>query len=358
MINEERLNRIIVNMKEQRLSQILITSDTAFKYLIGMEIKPMERAAAILVKDNGDVHAYMNDLFCVEPIDGVKMHYYADSDDPYALIGRELAPGKLGIDDAWMAKHLLSLIAARPDVTPVRGSAPVDMARECKAADELDKLRHASAVNDKAVSFAIKTIAPDVDELTLADSIEEFFEQNGAASEGQFQICCFGTGAAEPHHEPEKGRFIREGECCLIDICAPIDGYWCDMTRTVFYKSVSDEHRKIYEVVKAAQQAGIDFVRPGIKMCDVDKTVRKVIEDAGYGEYFLTRTGHGIGMSVHEPPFADAKDQTIAKPGMVFSIEPGIYIKGDVGVRIEDLVIVTEDGCEVLTKYPKELIVV
>lgn len=164
--------------------------------------------------------------------------------------------------------------------------------------------------------------------------------------------------AAEPHHGAVAGEMLHEGDAVLFDLWAPINNYWCDMTRTVFYKSVSEEHRKVYEIVKQAQQAAIDFVKPGVKMSDIDAVARKVISDAGYGEYFLTRTGHGVGMTVHEPPEASPSCDLVAEVGMCFSIEPGIYLKDNVGVRIEDLVIVTEDGCEVLTKYPKDLQVV
>ena len=147
----------------------------------------------------------------------------------------------------------------------------------------------------------------------------------------------------------------RPGDSVLIDLVCPINDYWCDMTRTVFYRQVSEQHRRVYEVVRHAQQAGIDFVRPGVRMSQIDAAVRQVIVDAGYGAAFITRTGHGIGLMVHEPPDVSISCDVVAQEGMVFSIEPGIYLPGDTGVRIEDLVLVTADGCEVLTHYPKEL---
>lgn len=358
MMNQQRFQRVIENMKTCGLSQILVTADPAILYLIGREVKPMERAGAILIKESGEVHAFMNNLFCFEPEEGMIMHYYADGENVYKMIADELEPGKVGFDDKWPSKHTISVLNERDDIIPVRGSDPIDMAKALKDEEEKDRLRHAASINDKAVEFGINHISPDIDELELADMIEAFFEENGAVQDEQYQLVCFGAGAAEPHHVPEHGIKVKEGDSCLFDLWAPINGYWCDMTRTVFYKKVSDEHRKIYEIVKKAQQAGIDFVRAGVRMSDVDATVRKVIEDAGYGEYFTHRTGHGVGMTVHEPPEASPQSDIIAQPGMVFSIEPGIYIKGEVGVRIEDLVMVTEDGCEVLTHYPKDLIIV
>lgn len=358
MMNQSRFQRVLENMKECDLQQILVTYDPAIYYLIGRMIKPMERAGAILIKDDGEVHGFMNDLFCFEPEEGMIMHYYKDGENVYKMIADELKPGKVGFDDKWPSKHTIGVLSERNDIIPVHGSAPIDLAKSLKDEDEKELLRNAGRVNDMAVEFGINNIKEGRTELELADMIEDFFEANGAVQDEQYQLVCFGPGAAEPHHEPDNVSTVKEGDSVLFDLWAPVNGYWCDMTRTVFYKSVSEEHRKIYETVKAAQQAGIDFVKPGVKMSDIDAVVRKVITDAGYGEYFTHRTGHGVGMTVHEPPEASASCDLIAQPGMCFSIEPGIYIKGEVGVRIEDLVIVTEDGCEVLTKYPKDLQIV
>ena len=358
LINKQRLERVIANMKECGLSQILVSDDPSIYYLTGRLINPFERAVALLIRDNGEVHAFMNELFCFEPVEGMKMHYYKDGQNVYAMIAAELAPGKVGFDKNWASKHTISVLQERRDLIPVIGSDPVDLAKSIKDEREKELLRAAGRVNDQAVAFGISQIAPGVTEKALSDSIEAFFEEHGAVQDIQFQLVCYGANAAEPHHVSDETSKLKEGDAVLFDLWAPIDKYWCDMTRTVFYKSVSDEHRKVYEIVRAAQQAGIDFVKPGVRMCDVDATVRKVIADAGYGDKFITRTGHGVGMTVHEAPEASPSCQLIAKPGMVFSIEPGIYISGDVGVRIEDLVMVTEDGCEVLTKYPKELMVV
>ena len=358
MMNKQRFERVVENMKKTGLSQILVTDDPSIFYLTGRVVNPMERCGAILIKDSGEVHAFMNNLFCFEEMEGMIMHYYADGENPYALIAAELQPGKVGFDKNWTAKHTISVLQERDDLIPVLGSDCVDWCKSQKDEEERELLRQASRINDMAVEFGIKHIDPSLDEKQLSDMIEEFCEEHGAARDIQLQYVCYGKNAAEPHHGAVAGEMLKEGDAVLFDLWAPINNYWCDMTRTVFYKSVSEEHRKVYEIVKEAQQAAIDFVKPGVKMCDIDAVARKVITDAGYGDKFLTRTGHGVGMTVHEPPEASASCDLIAQPGMCFSIEPGIYLKDDVGVRIEDLVIVTEDGCEVLTKYPKDLQIV
>ena len=344
MMNKQRFERVVENMKKLELSQILVADDPSIFYLTGRIVNPMERCGAILIKDNGEVHAFMNNLFCFEPMDGMTMHYYADGENPYALIAAELKPGKVGFDKNWTAKHTISILQERDDLIPVLGSDCVDICKAHKDEEERELLR--GEFTYMAVEFGINHIDPSLDEKQLSDMIEEFFEEHGAERDIQLQYVCYGKNAAEPHHGAVAGETLKEGDAVIFDLWAPINNYWCDMTRTVFYKSVSDEHRKVYEI------------KPGVKMCDIDAVARKVISDAGYGDKFLTRTGHGVGMTVHEPPEASASCDLIAEPGMCFSIEPGIYLKDDVGVRIEDLVIVTEDGCEVLTKYPKDLQIV
>lgn len=358
MLDQQRVQNVISNMKTVGLKQILVGDDPSIFYLTGRFVNPMERCGAILIKDNGEIHAFMNNLFCFDPMDGMTMHYYADGENPYALIAKELEPGKVGFDKNWASKHTISVLQERDDLIPVIGSDCVDWCKARKDEKERELLRQAAHVNDMAVEFAINHIDPALDEKQLSDMIEEFFEEHGAVQDMQLQYVCYGKNAAEPHHGAVAGETLKEGDAVLFDLWAPINNYWCDMTRTVFYKSVTKEHRKVYEIVKKAQQAAIDFVKPGVKMSDIDAAARKVISDAGYGDKFLTRTGHGVGMTVHEPPEASASCDLIAEPGMCFSIEPGIYLKDDVGVRIEDLVIVTEDGCEVLTKYPKDLQIV
>ena len=142
---------------------------------------------------------------------------------------------------------------------------------------------------------------------------------------------------------------MRNGDSIVFDIFIPMPYYWCDMTRTVFFRSASDEARRVYETVRAANLAADAVIRPGAPMREFDHAAREVIEKAGYGPYFTHRLGHGIGLECHEPPDNSSVSEVIAEPGMVFSLEPGIYLPGKLGVRIEDLVLVTETGCEAVS---------
>ena len=142
----------------------------------------------------------------------------------------------------------------------------------------------------------------------------------------------------------------------ILDLGLNLDGAMSDMTRTVVLGKATDEMKRVYDLVKKANEAGRRAVRPGVPMCEIDRAARRVIEEGGYGPYFIHRTGHGIGLEVHEIPDVSATNQTVAQPGMIFSIEPGIYLPGRFGVRIEDLMLVTEDGGECLNALPRDLI--
>lgn len=171
------------------------------------------------------------------------------------------------------------------------------------------------------------------------------------------QLVCFGANAADPHHAPGHD-VVKSGDCVVFDIFTPIRRYWCDMTRTVYFKEAGEEERRIYALVKAANQAGIDAVRPGVPLRDIDRAARRVIEEGGYRPLLHPPAGprHRPGM-----PRAPGRQRRLgrdSRAGMVFSIEPGIYLPGRTGVRIEDLVLVTETGCEVLNAAPKDLRVV
>ena len=162
-------------------------------------------------------------------------------------------------------------------------------------------------------------------------------------------LICFGKNGAEPHHDSDATP-LAPGDTVIMDVGLIWKHYCSDMTRTVHFGDATDEQKRVLDIVTAANRAGIAACRPGVKLRDVDRAARKVIEDAGYGPFFNHRTGHGIGLDVHEFPDCSAISDIVARPGMVFSIEPGIYLPGRFGVRVEDLVAITEDGCEVLTE--------
>ena len=356
-MNTARLARVIERMKEEGLEQIVVSSTASVYYLTGLWIEPLERMLALYLNTDGTAVLYGNALFGMESQPGLEVCIHSDSDEPTAELAKHVRPGKLGIDKFWPSKFLIALMDARKDVTPVLGSAPVDGARMYKDADEIAAMRVASRINDGVVEKAIAAIHEGVREDEISTLVERLFKEAGADHSSEGQLVCFGPNGADPHHGPNS-TVIKDGDSVVLDIFIPIHRYWCDMTRTVFFRSASDEGRRVYEAVKNANLAAEAAIRPGVPMRDIDRAARKVIEDAGYGPYFTHRLGHGCGLECHEPPDNSSSSQAVAMPGMVFSVEPGIYLPGRLGVRIEDLVLVTEDGCEVLNAASKDFRIV
>ena len=354
IMNQDRLRRVIDNMHRQGLEQILVTATASVYYLTGVWVEPLERLLALYLDDTGRCVLFGNALFGLEEGDGLTVLTHTDSDDPVAQIAQTVRPGKLGIDKFWASRFLIGLMEQRRDITPVVGSAPVDDARMLKDAQEIEAMVAASRINDQVMAIASAAVKDGATEEELAALVERTFREKGADRSSEGQLVCFGPNGADPHHAP-NGTVITRGDTVVFDIFIPIHRYWCDMTRTFFFREASDEGRRVYEAVKAANLAAEALIRPGLPMRDFDRAARKVIEDAGYGPYFTHRLGHGAGLECHEPPDNSSANHTIAQPGMVFSVEPGIYLPGKLGVRIEDLVLVTEDGCRVLNAFSKEL---
>lgn len=351
-MNASRVTRVIENMRAEGLDQILVTAPSSVYYLTDHMIHPGERMLALYINSNGDTRVFANRLFALAGARDINLVEFDDTEDPVAILADTVKEGKIGIDKLWPSQFTIRLMQQKA-VTPVLGSGPVDLARMCKDAEELELMRKASLMNDEAIVRTIDQIREGMTELEL----EAAYIANAKEISGDISfnpITCFGPNCAEPHHDNDETA-LKYGDSIILDVGLLHNRYCSDMTRTVFFGSVTDEQKKVYDLVKRANEAGRAAVRPGVEMCEFDKAARKVIEDAGYGQYFTHRTGHGIGLEVHEPPDNSSVSRVVARPGMCFSVEPGIYLPGKFGVRIEDLVTVTEDGCETLNKLDREL---
>ncbi len=235
------------------------------------------------------------------------------------------------------------------------GPSIVDRIRMVKDPDELETMRESIALNDAAFAHLARGLAAGQTETELAWELEHFVRTHGGEGLAFDPITVGGPNTAVPHAVPSD-RAIRADELVLFDIGARVRGYCSDMTRTLCLESAPPKLREIWQVVLDAQLAAKDAVRPGMKGSEVDAVARDVIERAGYGESFIHGLGHGIGLEVHEPPWiTSARGDDVLLPGMVFSIEPGVYLSGLGGVRIEDLVLLTERGADVLSTSPKKL---
>lgn len=355
-MNEARIARVTARMREMGLSQTIVTSTASVYYLTGLWVEPHERMLALLLEDTGKTTLFGNAMFGLPESFSMPIILHKDGEDPVASLAAALRPGKVGIDKFWFSKFLLGLMNHRKDIIPVDGSAPIDISRKNKDEWECQAMRKSSQVNDQVMEKAISALCEGMRENELASLINCEFLARGADFENT-QLVCFGANGSDPHHASDSS-VLKPGDSIVLDIFAPIGRYWCDMTRTVFYQAVSEKQREVYELVRRANEAAIAEIRPGVLLSHLDDVARNIITEGGYGAYFTHRLGHGCGLDGHEPPDVSAASNDRLEPGMIFSIEPGIYLPGEFGVRIEDLVLVTESGCKVLNQYPKDLIVV
>lgn len=226
-----------------------------------------------------------------------------------------------------------------------------------KTPEEILSIAKAAAIGDLCFEYILTKIKPGVTEIFLADKIEKFLLSKGGEGLSFPTICVSGVNSNQPHGEPTDKK-LENGDFLTMDFGTIIDGYCGDMTRTVAIGSINEEQKKVYDTVLRSQIAGLKAVRSGAKCFDVDKTCRNIIADAGYGEYFVHGTGHGVGREVHESPTLNSKSEEVLKEFEAVTIEPGIYIPEKYGVRIEDLAIVTDFGIINLVQSPKELIIV
>ena len=356
-MNHSRISRVIENMTACGLDQILVTATPSVYYLTGKWVNPGERMLALYLSSNGDVRLFANRLFALNGNTDVPLVEFDDTEDPIAMLAEQVRPGKIGIDKVWPSQFTIRLMDAKSDVRPVLGSAPVDDARMCKDAEEIALMRQSSLMNDEALRRTMASLCEGMTEIELQDIYMKHAKAVGGDGSSFHPITCFGANCAEPHHDNDETR-LKKGDSVILDVGLMHQRYCSDMTRTVFFGEATDEQKKVYDIVRRANEAGRAAVRPGVPMCEFDRAARKVIEDAGYGKYFIHRTGHGIGLEVHEHPDNSATSRIIAKPGMCFSVEPGVYLPGNFGVRIEDLVVVTEDGVETLNQMDHDFRIV
>jgi Xaa-Pro aminopeptidase len=287
----------------------------------------------------------------------VELVPWLDGDDPYAAAARLLPrSGTVAVGDRMWAAHLLGLQRAAPSLAYASASAVLGRLRSVKDADELDALRRAGRAADATFRDICTATFAGRREVDVAAELADLLVRHGHAR-ADFTIVASGPNGASPHHEPGT-RTIERGDAVVLDFGGELDGYYSDTTRTVVVDGTPEGFGEVYDLVRAAQEAAVERVAPGVEIREIDRAARSVIERGGFADRFVHRTGHGIGLEVHEPPYAVEDDGTVLEPGMTFSVEPGIYLEGRFGVRIEDIVAVTDDGVELLNRTPHDLQVV
>ena len=354
-MKENRVSRIMAALKEMGASQMLIVDPMSIYYLTGVYNEPHERFFALLLREDGKHAFFLNRLFSIHQEVGVEKVWYSDTDPVMEIVAKYIDANEvLGVDKDLKARFLLPLMEMKAAAGFINSSLAVDVTRGVKDEEEQEKMRVCSHINDMAMAEFKKLIHDGVTEKEVADQMLKIYKDLGADDVSFPPLVAFGANAADPHHGPDD-TVLKEGDVILFDVGCIKDSYCSDMTRSFYYKTITDEHKFIYEAVREANEAAIAKVKPGVPLMELDLAARNLITDRGYGPEFNHRLGHFIGLGEHEYGDVSSVNPQPAVPGMIFSIEPGIYVKGDTGVRIEDLVLVTEDGCEVLNSFPKGL---
>ncbi|MGG2467256.1 M24 family metallopeptidase [Paraclostridium bifermentans] len=354
----QRLNAVLDQMKKNSIDQMLISDPYAIFYLTGKMIHPGERLLALYINVNGNNKMFINELFPVTEDLGVEMVWFNDTQNSVEIVSNGLDQvGTIGVDKNWPAKFLLALMDLCPNCKFVNSSYIVDTLRSSKDEEEKDLMRKASALNDEAMKRLKDTINADLTEKQLANKLSGIYEDLGADGFSFSPIIGFGPTGADPHGTPGD-RKVKAGDAIILDIGCVKDNYCSDMTRTVFYKEAPEKAKEVFEIVLESNKRAIALVKPGVRFCDIDAAARDYITEKGYGKYFTHRTGHSIGLECHDMGDVSSVNTDCVQEGMIFSVEPGIYLPGEFGVRIEDLVLVTKDGHENLNKHDKELVIV
>ncbi|MFB8027022.1 MULTISPECIES: M24 family metallopeptidase [unclassified Streptomyces] len=282
---------------------------------------------------------------------------WTDAANPYSLTAGLLdAKGRFGISDNAWALHLLALHALLPDTSYASLTEALPMLRAVKDAAELERLAAAGAAADATYEQILKVRFSGRRESDVAADLAALLLEHGH-SQVDFTVVGSGPNGADPHHEAGE-RTIEGGDMVVLDFGGLMHGYGSDTSRTVHVGEPTAEEQRVHDVVREAQEAGCRAVRPGVACQDIDRAARAVVTEFGYGERFIHRTGHGIGVTTHEPPYMIEGEELPLVPGMCFSVEPGIYLPGRFGVRIEDIVTVTENGGRRLNATARELAIV
>lgn len=360
----EKIEKLTSAMQQEGVDAAVIGPSGDMRYLIGFAPHACERFQALFVLSDARIFyvanlLYYEDLKEVLP-SNTAFYLWKDAESFIPCLQRafqdfDLSGKTLAINGSINAVDLIEM-EAHLRFASVAGRELLENYRAVKSWDNISQMRQAAEIADDVLEEVVSLIRPGVSEADIQSKIIELFAEKGA-DETVFAIVASGSHNSKPHYN-RNDRIITDPDVVLIDYGCKLNGYCSDTTRTFFVGEVDDEKRQLYEIVKKARQAAFDFVREGVTAGEVDRKAREVIENAGYGEYFFTRTGHGIGCDVHEAPYIRGNNQQVLEKGMAFSIEPGIYIAGQVGIRIEDVVIINEDGeCESLSHFSRELTV-
>jgi Xaa-Pro dipeptidase len=358
-----KIGQVTAGMKERGMDLLLIGTGTDLEYLTGLSSMACARFKALAILSDGRHFFICPKLYYEETREAMgegETILVWDDAEGFLKAFREagqiygLKKSNIGVSDVIRAVDAIA-IKAETGAELLDGTGVMEAVRQIKDQDEVECLKGAARLADSVFEDIVGFIRPGMTEGNIARRIKELFEDKGAGGLAFNPIVASGPNSSRPHYNDDKG-VIQENDIIVLDFGCRYKGYCSDISRTVFVGKPSPEQERIYDIVLRANSEAELLVRQGVTAGAVDRTARDLISQAGYGRYFLSRTGHGIGMAVHEAPYIREGNDVVLENGMAFSVEPGIYLPGKFGMRIEDIVLVEEGKGNALNKVTKEMI--
>lgn len=365
-MNTKKINELKKWMVDKNIDLTYISDPGHIAYFSGYKSDPHERVLALFISLTHDSFLFTPALEVEDAQQSewtFPVYGYLDSEDPWkkitAIINQHASPKKIAVEkEALSVARFDRLTKFFPTADFSANATPIiEKLQLLKTEDEVDKLLASGHWADVALEIGFKAVKKGAKEQEIIAEIEYQLKRRGISQMSFDTLVLAGKNAASPHGAPGQSA-VAAGDLVLFDLGVVHNGYCSDVTRTIAYQNPTDFQKKIYGIVLEAQLEALSAVKPGITAGELDEIARGVISRYGYGEYFNHRLGHGIGTTVHEYPSLITGNDLVIEEGMCFSIEPGIYIPGEVGVRIEDCLHVTKTGCETFTKTPKELLII
>lgn len=371
-VYSKRLEQARSHMHAHGLDFLLVGPGADLLYLLGAQSRQTERLTLFILTPDGPAHILLPgfEAATLPPLPGdVQVTTWGESDNPARMAARIMSsssgsqPGGLhstcGVSDTLWSVFLLRLQAELPLAAFTTAGPVLALMRQLKDEREIELLAASSAVTDEVFTAICDRPFVGRSELEVAREITSMLEARGLSVPG-LPIVASGPNSASPHHHTGE-RVIQSGDMLVLDFGGTLHGYYSDITRTVFVGEApqeDSERLRVYNLVARAQDAAVQTGRPGMTCEQLDSVARDILAEGGYGAFFTHRLGHGIGLDGHEPPYLVQGNGTLLRPGMAFTIEPGLYLPGDFGIRIEDTVILTSDGIRRLNNVSRDVVIV
>lgn len=358
----ERLEKLRARMTAENVDLVALAPGAHMSWLL--DVRPHADERAVLACITAEHAVFLMPTLEADSAraqTGLPFYEWDDAEGPAAALSRLLqdtgaaSARRIVLDECMRADHAALVQDALPGASRQFTASTVGALRMRKEADEVGLLKRNARIADTAMQAAWANMRPGMTEADVAAVIRESFSGQGAAP--LFSIVATGGNGAFPHHQT-GATTLNPGDAVVMDIGGGLDGYSSDITRMAVIGTPPDGYDEIHAIVEAAVQAAMAAARPGAKAHEVDDAARAVIAEAGYGDRFVHRTGHGMGVEIHEPPWITSTSRTVLDEGMVFSIEPGIYLPGRFGLRLEDIVVLRADGPEILSDLPRDVRVI